>query len=385
MRTRMSKVALTLAILVIWGGSSGAAQAQAPPTPYIGNFQVCALDGSGQCGFAYPRGLYCGLAHAFFEYDTNDGNSISIGGGKYVDDFRQLTLVEGENTFKFYWTEGNNGPFRLFLELNGCCGTPLQIVAYTNSIVPPGGLPTDLTEVIGNTTITLTSFTATSRWASGKDAANFCNPFPGDGPDTVGTFTLTVTTVQPDTDGDGVSDATDNCPSTDNPDQADFDGDGIGDVCDPDDDNDGVDDTADNCPLQANADQADDDRDGLGNACDPAFNQDAASAAIQSDSSLAIGFLTAANPPGVNGLISKLSGNGSIPKKVSDAQAAYNAGSISRATFEARLDDALAQLDDFDSQVAAKIASGKIVEPQASSIQSQSASIRGTINAMKAN
>ena len=34
-----------------------------------------------------------------------------------------------------------------------------------------------------------------------------------------------------DADGDAVADATDNCPITHNPDQADRDGDGIGDVC----------------------------------------------------------------------------------------------------------------------------------------------------------
>ena len=36
-----------------------------------------------------------------------------------------------------------------------------------------------------------------------------------------------------DTDGDGVPDATDNCPTVSNPDQADFDSDGLGDACDP--------------------------------------------------------------------------------------------------------------------------------------------------------
>ena len=39
--------------------------------------------------------------------------------------------------------------------------------------------------------------------------------------------------VDPDDDGDGVLDAADNCPLTQNADQADFDRDGIGDVCDP--------------------------------------------------------------------------------------------------------------------------------------------------------
>lgn len=43
----------------------------------------------------------------------------------------------------------------------------------------------------------------------------------------------------------------DNCPSVDNPDQADSDSDGIGDACDADDDNDGVIDTLDLCPNTA--------------------------------------------------------------------------------------------------------------------------------------
>ena len=43
----------------------------------------------------------------------------------------------------------------------------------------------------------------------------------------------------PDADNDGIPDATDNCPSLANPDQADLDNDGEGDVCDPDKDGDG--------------------------------------------------------------------------------------------------------------------------------------------------
>ncbi len=58
-----------------------------------------------------------------------------------------------------------------------------------------------------------------------------------------------------DTDGDGIFDFQDNCPANDNPNQEDGDGDGVGDVCD-------------NCPTVSNADQADTDNDTIGDACE---------------------------------------------------------------------------------------------------------------------
>jgi hypothetical protein len=76
-----------------------------------------------------------------------------------------------------------------------------------------------------------------------------------------------------DGDGDGVPDASDNCPETENPGQADSDGDGAGDACDappplPDGDGDGVPDASDNCPETVNPGQADRDGDGAGDLCD---------------------------------------------------------------------------------------------------------------------
>ena len=72
----------------------------------------------------------------------------------------------------------------------------------------------------------------------------------------------------PDTDGDGVLDTTDNCKTVANPDQADADTDGIGNACDSDTDGDGVANTTDNCPVVYNPNQADGNANGIGDACD---------------------------------------------------------------------------------------------------------------------
>jgi beta propeller repeat protein len=103
----------------------------------------------------------------------------------------------------------------------------------------------------------------------------------------------------PDSDRDGLADTADNCPSVRNEDQADSDGDGIGDACDlcpndPLNDNDqgdgvcaGTGDAVpgwlapktgenDNCPDDSNSDQADLDGDLLGNVCDDDADDDGA-------------------------------------------------------------------------------------------------------------
>jgi hypothetical protein len=81
-----------------------------------------------------------------------------------------------------------------------------------------------------------------------------------------------------DEDEDGVPDEEDNCPSVTNLDQADTDGDDMGDACDEDDDNDDIPDDVDNCPIVSNPNQEDIDEDGIGDACDdeigPPTNRD---------------------------------------------------------------------------------------------------------------
>ena len=63
-----------------------------------------------------------------------------------------------------------------------------------------------------------------------------------------GAKSITAIFAKKDSDGDGVPDLDDNCPTTQNTDQSDLDNDGIGDVCDTDLDNDGVLNEIDQCP-----------------------------------------------------------------------------------------------------------------------------------------
>jgi cysteine-rich repeat protein len=78
-----------------------------------------------------------------------------------------------------------------------------------------------------------------------------------------------------DTDGDGKVDPVDNCPTVANSNQANTDGDLLGNVCDPcpsdpgnDSDSDGICYASDNCRTTYNPTQSDVDGDGVGDACD---------------------------------------------------------------------------------------------------------------------
>ncbi len=72
----------------------------------------------------------------------------------------------------------------------------------------------------------------------------------------------------PDMDGDALANDDDNCPLATNAAQDDSDADGSGDSCDPDVDGDAVDNELDNCPRTPNPDQADGNANGRGDICD---------------------------------------------------------------------------------------------------------------------
>ena len=97
----------------------------------------------------------------------------------------------------------------------------------------------------------------------GDGIADLCDVCPAD--------------VENDSDNDCICEIDDNCSTDPNPAQADTDGDGVGDACEPDTDGDGVTDDVDNCLFDFNADQLDGDGDGIGDACDADSDADGVS------------------------------------------------------------------------------------------------------------
>ena len=110
-----------------------------------------------------------------------------------------------------------------------------------------------------HTKLPYTSKTVVSTLDGGSDATT--DPAPG---------------PEVDSDADGVYDSEDNCPFDFNPDQANSDGDTLGDVCDEeiDSDGDGVYDSEDNCPFDFNPEQTNLDGDALGDVCDEDLDGD---------------------------------------------------------------------------------------------------------------
>ncbi|MBA2336144.1 MAG: thrombospondin type 3 repeat-containing protein [Blastocatellia bacterium] len=152
--------------------------------------------------------------------------------------------------------------------ING--GTIDNPVLMNVTIIYIGPVTTVNTTFAGAFTITSTVNALNTNGNFASQATLNAGASAGQTDQLVGSVTIPIAPVVSDSDGDGVPDTIDNCPSTANADQLDTDSDGQGNACDADDDNDGVVDGVDNCPLTDNADQADFDLDGIGDACDPA-------------------------------------------------------------------------------------------------------------------
>jgi hypothetical protein len=175
--------------------------------PAPGQFGVLLLESTPITLPSYLEGLRVSFNHWVSLEEGFDGGQlmISVNGGPYI----LVTSESYEDAFRYNYflspVEGNSPRFGQLAwsgELNYWENTNLDISRYAR----PGD------------TIRL-RWDMSTDYCFGTDAGWYVDD-------------VKVYTFFTDTDGDGVADSNDNCPENPNPDQADFDQDGVGDVCD---------------------------------------------------------------------------------------------------------------------------------------------------------
>lgn len=237
-------------------------------------------------------------------YNTNEislfSSSDSCSGVKeihYIIDSAEM-IVPGSSTSVTVTAEGIHNISYFSVDNSGNAESPKSMIVMIDKTPPTGSIVINNDAAMTTTTsVTLNllatdSFSGDSQVRFSEDGANWSIwlPFAATANwtfskatdplviyaqfmDVAGNVaTVYSDSIYLDTDGDGVHNSIDNCPLVSNPDQADRNGNGIGDACDGDIDGDGIVDTRDNCPTTFNPDQKDSDGDGIGDTCDPCPN-----------------------------------------------------------------------------------------------------------------
>lgn len=181
------------------------------------------------------------FGYNFFDVRIPDTRTVAD-----VDFFMDVSVPDGaQASFRVVTPEavtaGSQGPFAM--ASGGLATGPLN-AAYTfddeatnawTGATPPAGRYKPFTPLAA---------------LDGKSAAGTWRLHIGNtnaSPGTLRSFSVTLTFTTCDSDGDGANDGADNCPGP-NVGQANLDGDGLGDACDPDVDGDTLANEADGCP-----------------------------------------------------------------------------------------------------------------------------------------